>query len=123
MPYDAVSAEDACCVTLQYALALVDAAADATVIVPDMAGFALLRGLARDDVLRELDFSGRVVDGTEAVAIGLATRLCDDPLAEASAVVQCMAVLRPGAGLAGLEKRAAIRRLRVEATCANIGNA
>lgn len=66
-------------------------------IVPDMAGFALLRGLVRDDVLRELVFSGRVVDGTEAVAIGLATRLCDDPLAEARAVAQRMAALGPEA--------------------------
>ncbi len=52
-------------------------------LVPDMAGIALMRGLLRDDVVRELTFSGRIVGGAEAVALGLATRVCADPLAEA----------------------------------------
>lgn len=49
-------------------------------LVPDMGGIALLRGLVRDDIVRELTFTGRVVRGEEAVAIGLATRVCTDPL-------------------------------------------
>ena len=32
-------------------------------LVPDMAGFALARGLARDDVLRELCMTGRIFSG------------------------------------------------------------
>lgn len=49
-------------------------------LVPDMGGIALMRGLVRDDLVRELTFSGRIVRGDEAVAIGLATRVCADPL-------------------------------------------
>jgi enoyl-CoA hydratase/carnithine racemase len=52
-------------------------------LVPDMAGIALLRGLVRDDVARELTYTARQVSGTEAVELGLATRTADDPLAAA----------------------------------------
>ncbi len=52
-------------------------------LVPDMGGIALLRGLVRDDVVRELVYTGRVVRGDEAAAIGLATRVCTDPLQSA----------------------------------------
>jgi enoyl-CoA hydratase/carnithine racemase len=48
-------------------------------LVPDMGGIALLRGLVRDDVARELTYTARQVSGTEAVALGLATRVADDP--------------------------------------------
>ena len=52
-------------------------------LVPDMGGMVLLRGLVRDDVARELVYTGRVFDGAEALRLGLATRLCADPRAEA----------------------------------------
>jgi enoyl-CoA hydratase/carnithine racemase len=52
-------------------------------LVPDMAGFVLMRGLVRDDVARELTYTARKVSGTEAVTLGLATRTADDPLAAA----------------------------------------
>jgi enoyl-CoA hydratase/carnithine racemase len=52
-------------------------------LVPDMAGIALWRTLARDDVLRELTYTGREFDGTAAERMGFVTRLADDPLAEA----------------------------------------
>jgi enoyl-CoA hydratase/carnithine racemase len=52
-------------------------------LVPDMAGIALLRGLLRDDVARELTYTARQVSGTEAAALGLATRTADDPHAQA----------------------------------------
>jgi len=61
-------------------------------LIPDMAGMALLRGLVRDDVARELLYSGRIFNGHEALAMGLATRVCDDPRAEA------LAFAREGAG-------------------------
>jgi enoyl-CoA hydratase/carnithine racemase len=48
-------------------------------IVPDMAGIALLRGLVRDDVARELTYTARQFSGTEALQLGLATRLAQDP--------------------------------------------
>ena len=52
-------------------------------LVPDMGGMVLLRGLMRDDVARELIYTGRIVDAPEAQAIGLATRVVDDPVAAA----------------------------------------
>jgi enoyl-CoA hydratase/carnithine racemase len=41
-------------------------------LVPDMAGIVLMRGLVRDDVARELIFSGRIFNGREALGLGLA---------------------------------------------------
>ena len=66
-------------------------------IVPDMAGMVLMRGLLRDDVLRELTYTARVVGADEAVALGLGTRVCDDPLAEARALAQIIAGRSPQA--------------------------
>ena len=66
-------------------------------LVPDMAGVVLLRGLLRDDVARELCFTGRVVAADEAVALGLATRCCADPLAEARAMAAAIAQRSPSA--------------------------
>ena len=66
-------------------------------LVPDMAGVALMRGLVRDDHARELCFSGRVVAADEAVALGLATRVCADPLAEALAMAQAISQRSPSA--------------------------
>ena len=66
-------------------------------LVPDMAGVALMRGLVRDDHVRELTYTGRVVLGDEAVQLGLATRVCADPLAEAFAMAEAMAQRSPSA--------------------------
>ncbi|MEY4748354.1 MAG: hypothetical protein RIQ60_568 [Pseudomonadota bacterium] len=66
-------------------------------LVPDMAGTVLMQGLVRDDHLRELTYSGRIVMGDEAVALGLATRVCDDPLAEARALARSLAQRSPSA--------------------------
>ena len=52
-------------------------------IVPDMGGIALMRELARSDVIRELAMTGRMFSGTEALAYGFATGLHADPLAAA----------------------------------------
>ncbi len=66
-------------------------------LVPDMGGVALLRGLVRDDVARELTYSGRMISGEEALALGLATRLCADPRAEALAFAAEIAGRSPSA--------------------------
>jgi enoyl-CoA hydratase/carnithine racemase len=66
-------------------------------LVPDMAGMVLMRSLLRDDVLRELCYSGRVLGAAEAVQLGLGTRLCDDPLAEAHALAGAIAQRSPSA--------------------------
>src|SRR4029079_5403209 len=66
-------------------------------LVPDMAGFVLMRGLVRNDLARELVFSGRVFSGEEALGLGLATRVCNDPRAEALALAKDIAGRSPDA--------------------------
>jgi enoyl-CoA hydratase/carnithine racemase len=66
-------------------------------LVPDMAGMALLRRLVRDDVARELTYTGRVFSGSEAQQLGLATRVCADPHAEALALARQIAERPPKA--------------------------
>lgn len=70
-------------------------------LVPDMAGVVLLRSLVRDDVARELTFSGRQFTGEEALTLGLATRICADPRAEALAWAGEVAGRNPHAIRAG----------------------
>jgi enoyl-CoA hydratase/carnithine racemase len=70
-------------------------------LVPDMAGIVLMRGLVRDDVARELTWTGRIFGGEEAVAMGLATRVCADPRAEALALAREIASKNPEAIRAG----------------------
>jgi enoyl-CoA hydratase/carnithine racemase len=52
-------------------------------LIPDMGLSRLLPGLVRDDVARELTYTGRVVDADEALELGLVTRIADDPRGEA----------------------------------------
>jgi len=66
-------------------------------LVPDMAGVALWRTLARDDVLRELTYTAREFGGEEAVRLGFATRVADDPRAEALALAREIAARNPHA--------------------------
>jgi enoyl-CoA hydratase/carnithine racemase len=66
-------------------------------LVPDMAGTQLLRHLVRDDVARELTYTGRIVSGEEAVALGLATRAAQDPRTAALATAREIAGKSPDA--------------------------
>lgn len=66
-------------------------------LVPDMAGMPLMRELLRGDVVRDLTFTGRMVAGVEAQALGLVTHLDDDPLRRARALAQDIAVRSPHA--------------------------
>lgn len=66
-------------------------------LVPDMAGVALWRTLARDDVLRELTYTAREFSGAEALGYGFATRLDDDPRAAAMALAREIAGRNPDA--------------------------
>jgi enoyl-CoA hydratase/carnithine racemase len=66
-------------------------------LVPDMAGIALMRELARSDVIRELSLTGRVFSGAEALAYGFATGLHADPLAAARATAKEIAARSPDA--------------------------
>ena len=66
-------------------------------LVPDMGGYALWRGLVRDDVLRELVYTNREFTGLEAREIGLATHVDTDPLARATAIASEIANRNPHA--------------------------
>jgi enoyl-CoA hydratase/carnithine racemase len=66
-------------------------------LVPDMAGTQLMRHLAREDVVRDLTFTGRIFSGEEALTLGFATRLCADPRAEALTVAREIAGKNPHA--------------------------
>jgi enoyl-CoA hydratase/carnithine racemase len=66
-------------------------------IIPDMGGFALWRGLVREDLLRELTFTNREFSGEQAAAFGFATIVDDDPLAYATALAHQIANRNPAA--------------------------
>ena len=66
-------------------------------LVPDMAGTPILASLVRDDILRELTFTGRIFSAQEALSYGLATRICDDPRASAFELAREIAGKSPDA--------------------------
>jgi enoyl-CoA hydratase/carnithine racemase len=66
-------------------------------LVPDMAGTPLLASLVRDDILRDLTYTGRIFSAQEAMSYGLATRICDDPRAAAFEVAREIAGKSPDA--------------------------
>jgi len=66
-------------------------------LVPDMAGFALWRGLVRDDVLRELIYTNRTMSGEEARTLGLVTHVSADPLEQALRIAEDIARRSPHA--------------------------
>ena len=66
-------------------------------LVPDMAGTQLMRHLAREDIVRELTYTGRIFSGEEAHAYGFATRVVADPRAEALATAREIAAKSPDA--------------------------
>lgn len=70
-------------------------------LVPDMGGVVLMRGLVRDDVARELTYSGRMFSGEEAGQMGIATRVTTDPRGEALAFAHEVAGKNPHAIRAG----------------------
>ena len=66
-------------------------------LVPDMGGYALWRGLVRDDVLRLLTYTNAEFSGAEALSHGFATLLDADPLAKATAIAHEIANRNPHA--------------------------
>ncbi len=66
-------------------------------LVPDMAGTQIMRHLARDDVIRELTYTGRMFDADEALQFGFVTRVEADPLAAAMETAAYIATRNPDA--------------------------
>jgi enoyl-CoA hydratase/carnithine racemase len=66
-------------------------------LIPDMSLTQTLRDLVPLDVAKELTFSGRVLSGTQAQALGLVTRVADDPLDAAMALAREIAGKSPDA--------------------------
>jgi enoyl-CoA hydratase/carnithine racemase len=62
-----------------------------------MAGTPIMRTLAREDLIRELTYTGRIFSGREAFEYGFATRLCDDPYAAALETAREIADKSPSA--------------------------
>ena len=80
-------------------------------LVPDMGGYALWRGLARDDVLRELIYTNREFTGEEARELGLVTHVDADPVARATAIADEIASRNPHAIRAAKRLAAAMAEL------------
>jgi enoyl-CoA hydratase/carnithine racemase len=66
-------------------------------LIPDMGGFALWRGLVRDDMLRALTYTNREFSGAEALELGFATEVDADPLARALELANVIAAKNPDA--------------------------
>jgi enoyl-CoA hydratase/carnithine racemase len=66
-------------------------------LIPDMTGTQLLPRVVGLDVAKELTFTGRMVDGAEAVRVGLATRVSETPLDDALALAREIAGKSPHA--------------------------
>jgi enoyl-CoA hydratase/carnithine racemase len=70
-------------------------------LVPDMSLTQTLRDLVPLDVAKELTFTGRILSGEEAHALGLVTHVVDDPLAAALELAREIAGKSPDAIRAG----------------------
>ncbi|MDT9012506.1 MAG: hypothetical protein RL671_2095 [Pseudomonadota bacterium] len=66
-------------------------------LVPDMAGYALWKGMIRDDVLRELTYTNREFSGEQAGEYGFATIVDANPVARATAIAAEIANRNPHA--------------------------
>jgi enoyl-CoA hydratase/carnithine racemase len=66
-------------------------------LIPDLAISVTARNLVREDVLRELAYTGRVVKGSEARELGLVTAIHDDPLQAARDAARLIASRSPDA--------------------------
>lgn len=66
-------------------------------IVPDMAATPFIIKCLRDDVLRELTYTNRTILAPEAQALGLVTKVTDDPLASAFETAGEIAARNPDA--------------------------
>ena len=66
-------------------------------LTPDMTGTLMLSRLVRDDVMKELVFTGRVLPASEGAQLGLVTKLSDTPVDDAMAMAREIAGRSPDA--------------------------
>ena len=66
-------------------------------LIPDMGGYALWRGMVREDMLRELTYTNREFSGAEALTLGFATFVDENPHARAMAIASEIANRNPDA--------------------------
>ncbi len=66
-------------------------------LIPDMTGTLRLSRLVRDDVMKDLVFTGRIFPASEGATLGVVTRLSNDPVAEALAAAAEIAGRSPSA--------------------------
>jgi enoyl-CoA hydratase/carnithine racemase len=66
-------------------------------LIPDMTASRTLLRQVRDDLARELIYTGRIVLAEEAVRLGLVTRIVDDPVAAALELARQIAASAPSA--------------------------
>jgi enoyl-CoA hydratase/carnithine racemase len=71
-------------------------------IIPDMA-ISVTAGDIRHDILRELAWTGRKLDGAEGMSLGIVTRLADDPQETARDIAASIASRSPRAVAAARE--------------------
>ena len=69
-------------------------------LIPDMGATVVLPELVPKDVALELTLTGRVFDASEALKLGLVTRLADDPLEEARRLAKEIAARSPDSAAA-----------------------
>ena len=70
-------------------------------LIPDMSITQTMLEVVPLDVAKELTFTGRIISGAEALSLGLATRVCEDPLADALETAKLIATKSPHAIRAG----------------------
>ena len=89
-------------------------------LVPDMGASVLLPPLVGLDVAKEMYFTGKMISGSEAVELGVATRAAEDPHAEALELAKEIAEKNPEAIrrmkhiLNGLSERSTEERFALE---------
>eukprot|EP00802_Teleaulax_amphioxeia_P022075 Tamp_22487.p1 GENE.Tamp_22487~~Tamp_22487.p1 ORF type:complete len:320 (-),score=73.08 Tamp_22487:126-1085(-) len=66
-------------------------------LVPDMSASVTLRELVPIDVAKELTMTHRIFKGPEAKELGIVTRVCEDPMADALALAKDIASKSPDA--------------------------
>lgn len=66
-------------------------------LVPDMSSTAIMRRFVRDDIIRELTYTGRIFSGAQGKEYGFVTHLSENPFEHAMTLAREIASKSPGA--------------------------